>query len=55
MTFGGKQNARFAYVFDAVAIMHYLDENEHVEANDGYIGEAPKHVKTPNMFTQREN
>ena len=37
-----------------LAIMHYLDENERVEADDGYIGEAPKHVKTPNMFTQQE-
>ena len=37
-----------------LAIMHYLDENERVEADDGYIGEAPKYVKTPNMFTQQE-
>ena len=29
-------------------------ENERVEVDDGYIGEAPKHVKTPNMFTQQK-
>jgi hypothetical protein len=27
--------------------MHTLDLNERVEADDGYIGEDPVHVKTP--------
>jgi len=36
------------------ALIHYLDENERVEADGGYIGEAPSHVKTPNMFTRNE-
>ncbi len=28
-------------------IVHYLDENERVEADDGYRGNAPSHVKCP--------
>ena len=33
------------------AMVHYLDKDERVEADDGYIGEAPATAKTPNMFT----
>ena len=29
------------------SIIHCLDENERVEADDGYVGEAPLHVKCP--------
>ena len=36
------------------ALIHYLDDNEHVEADNGYQGEAPTHVKCPNMFTRKE-
>ena len=36
------------------ALIHYLDENERVEADNGYQGEAPTHVKCPNMFTRKE-
>lgn len=31
-------------------LMHQLDENERVEADDGYIGEAPRKVKCPASF-----
>ena len=30
-----------------VCLMHLLDENERVEADDGYIGEDPIHTKVP--------
>lgn len=36
------------------ALVHYLDPDERVEADDGYIGEAPVHTKTPNMFTRKK-
>jgi hypothetical protein len=29
------------------ALKHYLGENERVEADDGYVGEDPKIIKTP--------
>ena len=28
-------------------IMHHLEDGERVEADDGYLGEAPKYVKCP--------
>ncbi len=31
--------------------MSHLGEAERVEADDGYIGEAPRHVKCPKSFT----
>jgi hypothetical protein len=34
--------------------MSHLDEGERVEADDGYIGEAPQHVKCPKSFTNPE-
>jgi hypothetical protein len=34
--------------------MGWLDENERVEADDGYVGEAPAHVKCPMSFTNDE-
>ncbi len=37
-----------------LAIKHFLDDNERVEADDGYIGEAPSKVKAPGMFTRDE-
>ena len=36
-------------------LMHELEEGERVEADDGYKGEAPRHVKTPNSIAQRED
>ena len=36
-------------------IMHHLDPFERVEADDGYIGEAPRHVKCPMSFTHNKN
>ena len=36
------------------ALIHYLDEVERVEADNGYQGEAPTHVKFPNVFTCKE-
>ena len=32
------------------SIISFLTKNERVEADDGYIGEAPKHVKCPRSF-----
>lgn len=32
------------------AMLLYLNSNERVEADDGYRGEAPKHVKCPKSF-----
>lgn len=37
------------------ALVHYLDKDERVEADDGYIGEAPANTKTPNMFTREKD
>lgn len=31
--------------------MSHLEEGERVEADGGYVGEAPRHVKCPNSFT----
>ena len=31
-----------------------LEEGERVEADDGYIGEAPRHVKCPSSIGQNE-
>lgn len=33
------------------ALISYLGEGERVEADDGYIGEAPQYVKCPKCFT----
>lgn len=33
------------------ALINFLEEHERVEADDGYIGEAPLHVKCPKSFT----
>ena len=33
------------------ALKNHLDENERVEADDGYLGEAPGKVKCPASFT----
>ena len=32
-----------------------LDQNERVEADDGYIGEAPRRVKCPKSFTNKKD
>ena len=32
------------------SLMSHLGPNERVEADDGYIGEAPRHVKCPKSF-----
>jgi hypothetical protein len=37
------------------AIVHFLEDGERVEADDGYIGEAPKYVKCPNSFTNPDD
>ena len=37
-----------------LALMTELDEGERVEADDGYIGEAPRHVKCPRSISRRE-
>jgi hypothetical protein len=36
------------------ALLTVLDPSEQVEANDGYVGEAPRHVKCPKSFTNPE-
>ena len=33
--------------------MSHLEPNERVEADDGYVGEAPQHVKCPKSFTNK--
>jgi hypothetical protein len=33
------------------SLISHLDPGERVEADDGYIGEAPEFVKCPNSFT----
>lgn len=33
------------------ALMTELSDNERVEADDGYVGESPQHVKCPASFT----
>lgn len=37
------------------SLMSHLDNNERVEADDGYVGEAPQHVKCPMSFTNPED
>ena len=32
------------------SLISFLEEGERVEADDGYIGEAPRHVKCPKCF-----
>ena len=32
------------------ALVSELEEGERVEANDGYVGEAPRYVKCPKSF-----
>lgn len=32
------------------SLLSHLEEGERVEADDGYIGEAPRHVKCPKSF-----
>ena len=33
--------------------MSHLAPNERVETDDGYVGEAPQHVKCPRNFTNK--
>jgi len=35
------------------ALIHLLDPFERVEADDGYVGEAPRRVQCPASFTER--
>lgn len=34
--------------------MAHLGRGERVEADDGYIGEAPRHIKCPKSFTNKQ-
>lgn len=36
------------------SLISHLEQGERVEADDGYIGEAPVHVKCPKSFTNPE-
>ena len=36
------------------SLIFHLDENERVEADDGYIGEAPAKVKCPKSFVNEK-
>jgi hypothetical protein len=36
------------------SLLSHLGPNEHVEADDGYVGEAPKHVKCQQSFVNPE-
>lgn len=36
------------------SLLSFLDEDERVEADDGYIGEAPLHIKCPKSFANPE-
>lgn len=36
------------------ALKHHLSQNERVEADDGYVGDSPEHVKCPKSFTLLE-
>jgi hypothetical protein len=36
------------------SLKSYLEDNERVEADDGYIGEHPKHVKCPKGFANQQ-
>ena len=33
------------------SLMSFLGPNERAEADDGYVGESPLHIKCPNSFT----
>ena len=35
------------------ALMHELEEGERVEADDGCLGEAPRHVKCPKSIASQ--
>ena len=35
------------------SLISHLGDSERVEADDGYIGEAPRHVKCPKSFTSK--
>ena len=35
------------------SLMSHLDDSERVEADDGYIGEHPKHIKCPKGFANK--
>ena len=35
------------------SLISHLGDAERVEADDGYIGEAPRHVKYPKSFTSK--
>ena len=37
------------------SLIHCLGRYKQVEANDGYIGEAPRHVKCPRSFVNARN
>ena len=37
-----------------IGLLSYLGEGERVEADDGYIGEAPRHCKIPKYFQGSE-
>jgi hypothetical protein len=37
-----------------LSLLHHLGENERVEADDGYIGLAPRYVKCPKIFANLE-
>ena len=36
------------------SLLSHLSENERVEADDGYIGECPLHIKCPGNITSRK-
>jgi hypothetical protein len=36
------------------SLKSHLEEGERVEADDGYIGEAPRYVKCPKSFASQE-
>jgi hypothetical protein len=35
-------------------LLTFLDEDERVEAENGYVGEEPMHIKCPNSFVNPE-
>ena len=41
------------YHYFCDSLISHLGDAERVEADDGYIGEAPKHVKCPKSFTNK--
>jgi hypothetical protein len=36
------------------SLMTFLEDGERVEADNGYVGESPEHVKCPKSFTNLE-